>query len=51
MRGSLTQRRKRNISQPTPIPQISSPVTIAPKAMAARSRENAPVLTAATANR
>ena len=51
MRGSCTQRRKRSISQPTPMPQRISPQMMATKVPAASLNENALTPTAATAKR
>ena len=51
MRGSRTQRRKRSISQPTPMPQRISPPMIAANMPAAWLNEYALTPTAATAKR
>jgi hypothetical protein len=51
IRGSPTQRRKRSITHPTPIPQRISPTTMMTNIPTAWTNENTPTLTAATANR
>jgi hypothetical protein len=42
MCGSRTQRRKRKISQPTPMPQTISPATMAANVAAASPKEKTP---------
>ena len=49
--GSLTHRRNRSITQPTPMPHRISPTKMAANVPAASPSENTPRLTAATAKR
>ena len=51
MRGSRTQRRSRNMSQPTPMPHRISPQMMAANMPAAWLNEKTLRLTAATAKR